>query len=493
MNYTLLIIAVILLMLGLERTLALYFTRSLQCQQFIRHHFFLHPNGISLLRIPQGLIAIWIADCGHWDWAILWFAFWMITDLTDGTIARTCDLSTTIGAWLDPFSDKCMSFPALFYLALASSPRVPSPKLPLLWVVIYCTLDVIGQASRLFCQKKAANSFGKVKTAVVTVLISIVALNQLEPLPVEFMRSNFVDTMMIACVILAFLSLYCKVIPNNWYANSLTFLNFLCGILAIAIAWFPAFARAPIRRLMDIPNNFILAFLLIFAGQFFDLFDGRVARKYGSTKRGALFDDIADATSFGLAIGSIIYVSLSHGLVHRPVLGAVTAILYVGCLFYRLYRFMKPTRTLPRGIFQGLPGPAGALLAGSFVIAADLLQHQFHFTWTDWAAAASALIASLLMISDLSYRHFGRNLWPSLPRGIRIFLLILVTVYSCIAIASLDWATSFIGLTALLSVVYALFAFATPAYLEKLFLEQAAEDEEEAKESTPPVDRPAAP
>ncbi|MBR6471381.1 MAG: CDP-alcohol phosphatidyltransferase family protein, partial [Victivallales bacterium] len=278
MIQTIVIIAVVLAMLAFERTLVLTITSNPRCQSFIRHHFWLHPNGISCLRIPQGLIAILFAESGRWGWAILWFAFWMITDLTDGTIARKCDLATSTGEWLDPLADKCMTFPPLFYLAFGSSPNVVSPHLPVSWMLLYCALDIVGQFSRLFCQKKAANSFGKAKTALVTILISILAfyqfcLTQNHPLfpPLTSLTSMVVTRLMQACTILAFLSLYCKVVPSNWYANSLTFLNFLCGIFAIAIAWMP----------QRFPNNHILAFILIFLGQFFDLFDGRMARKYG--------------------------------------------------------------------------------------------------------------------------------------------------------------------------------------------------------------------
>lgn len=447
-------IVAVLLMLLCERLLILYFTRKPSCREFIRRHPILHPNGISLMRIPQGAVAIAIAAMGYWQLAILWFAFWMVTDLTDGTIARTCDLATPTGAWLDPLSDKCMSFPALFYLALGPAENVQPPQLPILWVVIYCAIDILGQCSRLFCTKKNANSFGKVKTALITVLISALALNQLSPAAIPFLNQRFVNLVLFACVVFAFLSAYCKIIPNKWYANTLTFLNFLCGILAIWAAWN-----------CSLKHNLMVAFVLVFTGQFFDLFDGRMARIYGSTRLGALFDDIADGTSFGLAVGSMVFICLWNGALDVPVwIAAVVAIFYVLCLIFRLYRFLKPTKIMPKGIFQGLPAPAGALLTGSFVIGAWQLQS----CWAIAVAAVVTILASILMISSLPYRHFGQDLWPSLPNGVRFSLLIMVVIFCCIALVSRDWAKAFIWFTSCASIIYAAGAIASKKYLAAL-------------------------
>ncbi len=462
MAYTLFVITVILLILAAERSIVTTITRKPACQSFIRRHPILHPNGISLIRIPQGVVSILFAANGYWTFAIIWFSFWMITDLTDGTIARTCDLKTETGEWLDPLSDKFMSFPALFYLSLGSSPNVISPKLPILWVCIYCVIDVIGQFSRLFCKKKAANSFGKVKTALITVLIAVLALNQLKILPLTFFNEKFVEIMMIACVIMAGLSLYCKVIPNTWYANTLTFLNFCCGVGAIWMAWHTEWR-----------HNYLLAFVMIFAGQFFDLFDGRMARKYGSTKFGALFDDIADFTSFGCAVGSMIYQGLTYdqGRIPMP-LAVATAIFYIVCLFYRLYRFLKPTKILPEGIFQGLPSPAGALVAGTTVLAAD----QFSMPAISYCAAVIVIATSVLMISNVPYRHFGRDLWPSLPKQFQAFILILAIVFCCIALVQREYAKTFTCFFAILGILYVVGARASQKHIQRLQEAQNADN-----------------
>lgn len=425
------LIGLILLMLALERAIVIGVTQTSRGRTWVRGFPLLHPNAISLMRIPMGLFSVWLASRGNWPGAVLWFAFWMITDLSDGTIARNCDLTTETGKWLDPLSDKCMYFPPLIYFSIGEG--ILTPINP--WLVgAFLVIDTLGQASRLISKKKAANSFGKAKTALTTILLSAIALDQVAP--IWLITPQFVNALAAACVILAFLSCYCKVIPDIWYANSFTLANFLCGIAAITLAW---------------QHKFILSLVLIFLGQFFDLFDGRMARKYGSTKRGPVFDDLADATSFGLAVGCIIYFSLAnYEELVPPWAAMVIAVLFVVCLIYRLYRFLHPTKDMPSGIFQGLPSPAGAMLAGSAVLISQGLEHPAF----GLAAAVVVVLASMLMISNIPYRHFARSIWPGIPRGTKLLLCVLMLVLTLIAITHKIYSSSFVWLCLVSTVVY---------------------------------------
>lgn len=422
MNNIWILIGIVLAMLGIERLIITAAIKQPWGRRLIQRWRILHPNGISLLRIPMGLVSIWLASRDLWPAAILWFAFWMITDLTDGTIARHCDLTTETGKWLDPLSDKCMYFPVLLYFAFGSN---VTTKLEPVIVIAFLIIDTLGQMSRLFSKKKAANLFGKTKTALVTILLSAIALNQIDP--TWIITPQFVHALSLACVILAFLSFYCKVIPDIWYANSFTLANFLCGLGTIWYAF---------------QDNCIISFVLVFIGQFFDLFDGRMARKYGSTKRGAFFDDIADATSFGLAIGCLVYFNLAkpETTIPRGVALAI-AIFYVGCLFYRLYRFLHPTRVMPQGVFQGLPSPAGALLAGSAV----LISRQLSTPPASITAAVLVIITSILMVSNIPYRHFGQSIWPAMPKTIKLLLFILLILFAVFTIAHGNYRLPFIA------------------------------------------------
>ena len=410
----------VLTMLAVERIVLLNAIRHEKSRDFIRRFKPLHPNALSIMRLPMGCISIALAYCGHWSMAVVWFAFWMITDLSDGTIARGCDLGTGAGKWLDPLSDKFMYFPPLIFFSLADNVK---PSLDPLPVFIFIGLDIVGQASRLFVKKKAANQFGKAKTALTTVLISLIALNQIDS--ISIVNKPCVDAMMYACLILAALSCYCKIIPDNWYANTLTLANFVCGVLAI---W------------QALSSHYILCMVLVFVGQFFDLFDGRLARKFGSTKRGPLFDDIADATSFGVAIGTMIYKCLSDNPAFNKWIAGIIALAYVTCLIYRLYRFLKPTEKLPKGIFQGIPSPAGAMLAGSSILAALAIAQQ----WAILLAAAMVLISAALMVSNVHYCHFGQVILPEIPRGIKLMIAILVIILTVFAIAMKYYRPAFV-------------------------------------------------
>ncbi|MBP5673855.1 MAG: CDP-alcohol phosphatidyltransferase family protein [Victivallales bacterium] len=453
-----LIVIIILSFLGLERLIVTTTTKNPKYIKWYRKLPFLHPNGISVLRLPMGFIAAALAAYNHWVAATLWFAVFMITDLSDGTIARNCDLQTEMGKWLDPLSDKFMYFPVLFYLSCGSVFSFGLQILPFPWVVAFIVIDMLGQASRLVVKKKAANSFGKVKTALVTILLSLISLDQIDPL--KFGDFTVVNNMLVYCMtisatILAFLSFYCKIIPDIWYANSFTLANFLCGIAAIVCA-FTAYRTDKLKY-------YIFCYILVFIGQFFDLFDGRMARKYGSTPHGPMFDDIADATSFGLGIASLIFCNLAFSEDWIPPwAAALIAVFYACCLFYRLYRFLHPTRQMPPGVFQGMPAPAGAILAGSSVLFATLFEHPA----VGLLSAGMVIFTSLLMISNIPYRHFGQVLWPTMPRGLKMIIFILMIIFVCFVFAHKCYRPAFVWWCFGISLAYALYGINWP-FLKK--------------------------
>ncbi|NOY80804.1 MAG: CDP-diacylglycerol--glycerol-3-phosphate 3-phosphatidyltransferase [Kiritimatiellaeota bacterium] len=411
---------VVLLLLALERLFVLTVTTNPAGRAWVRKRRLLHPNAISIVRIPMGLVTMFLWMAGWREIAIVWFAFWMITDLTDGAIARNCDLGTPAGKWLDPLSDKCMYFPTLAYFAYHG---VLNPH----WVISLLIIDAAGQASRLFVRKKAANLFGKAKTALITILLALTALDQIGS--ISFVTARFLELSTFSCALLAFLSFYCKVVPDTWYANTLTLANFTCGVAAI---WNVLTAH-PLR-----------AFVLVFLGQFFDLFDGRLARKFGSTPRGAVYDDIADATNFGLAVGLLVYYQLG-----RDGPAAIVAVVFLLCTVYRLLRYLRRPPTADGGTFLGLPSPAGAMLAGSAV----LLFPRGH------VGHVLVVMASGLMVSHIRYRHFGRRIWPALPTWLKLlgFIGVLIFINNSIAHRQSD---AFATLAFALGVLYVMYGVA---------------------------------
>ncbi|TRO78779.1 CDP-alcohol phosphatidyltransferase family protein [Desulfuromonas acetexigens] len=383
------IILPVLLMLGIERFLVIRFLRTPEQVAWVRSRAWLHPNAISRARYPMGFISVLLLHLDFPRLCFLFFTFWMISDITDGEIARRCDLHTEEGETIDPFSDKLMYSPMLIYMAWTG-------WLDPLLVGLFLLFDVIGQVSRRFSKVKAANLFGKAKTFLVVVLLIVIGFEWIYgPLPI---LGRAIYPLMAICAALAFCSTVFKLVPNYWYANILSIMNLVCGLAGcyVLLAGHPP----------------VYALGLVFLGQFLDLFDGRAAERWGSTPRGEVFDDVADGTSFGLTVGLMVALSF-------PTLGVGLIIggLYLAAVVYRLVRFVVEKRKAGVlggvGTFSGMPSPAGALLAGTSCV----------FIPSPLINGIIVLVTSALMVSRVPYAHFGRTILPKIPKIVRVLVL----------------------------------------------------------------------
>jgi CDP-diacylglycerol--serine O-phosphatidyltransferase len=379
----------VLFMVAVERFAVVWFLRTPAQIDWVRRHPWLHPNAISRARYPMGIVSVILLYLGYPRLCFLFFTFWMLTDITDGDIARKCGLHTEEGETIDPFSDKLMYAPMLIYLAWQGWLN------PVL-VGLFLVFDIVGQVSRRFIKVKSANLFGKAKTFLVVVLLIVVGLEWIYgPLP---LLGRTIQPLLGICTSLAFCSTAFKLIPNYWYANILSIMNLVCGL---AGCWVVLTGRPPVYALG-----------LVFLGQFLDLFDGRAAERWGSTPQGELFDDVADGTSFGLTVGLIVVVSFSTRWA-----GLILGGIYLAAVVYRLVRFVveKRRQGVTGGVtaFSGMPSPAGALLAGTacVLIPGDLSRGIL--------VAATAL----LMVSRVPYPHFGRAILPKVPKIVRVLAL----------------------------------------------------------------------
>ena len=157
--------------------------------------------------------------------------------------------------------------------------------------------------------------------------------------------------------------------------NLFTALNFLCGCFAAYLAY---------------KNLFEAAFILVFLGAFFDLFDGFFARLLKvESDFGLQFDSMADLVTSGLVPGIVMYNLFMEVGVRE--LNFTTHILQSEFTFsfapMALLGFLIP---LSAGIrlarfnidkeqqydFKGLPAPANAL----FIVALPLLIEHPNFT-----------------------------------------------------------------------------------------------------------------
>lgn len=381
-----------LLFLGERLTVGLA-TRGEAGRSWIRRHAFLHPNRISYARMPMGLVTVAIWEAGWQVPAFLWFAFWMITDLTDGTIARKCDLMTESGKWIDPLSDKLLYLPVLFYLAFRDS------LLPLEWVIPLALIDMTGQASRLFVKKTAANSFGKSKTALITVVIILAGLELLQDLP--FVDAGFLHLLTVCCTALAFLSFYCKLVPDNWYALTFAVANAVGGATAVYCV-----ANGLLHK----------ALVVIFLGRFPDLFDVRIAGRPETTSPRGVLDLAADCMSFGIAPSYLFLAALGE-TISAFVLSAALCCLVV----VRRARLLQSGANSGISSLAGLPSPAAALLTVTGV----LLFRSGPLVGGFSVFAYVGIVAAILgMVTPLRYGRMAVQVWPGVPHILRIAFVV---------------------------------------------------------------------
>lgn len=133
-------------------------------------------------------------------------------------------------------------------------------------------------------------------------------------------------------------------------ANLITMANITCGLLATYFIT---------------QNHFIIAAVLAWAGGAFDIFDGKVARKYNlSNEFGVQLDSFADFLSFVLVptffIFQGVYSELSGAML---VVASMISIYYVISGLRRLIQFNINTDAGEVAkFFTGVPTPLGAIL-----------------------------------------------------------------------------------------------------------------------------------
>jgi CDP-diacylglycerol--serine O-phosphatidyltransferase len=157
---------------------------------------------------------------------------------------------------------------------------------------------------------------------------------------------------------------------------------------------------------LTLDNNVTEAFRYLLLGAFFDLIDGKLAKKSQiKSQFGEYADSFADLMTFALLPGFMVLAlnrSLWLGditlLIKDLTLGQLFAGVYAVGGWYRLIRFSaKPTGQK----FEGLPSAAAAMFIGSFtVIVAD---PNFLGLPLNVLLTLAIILAGLLMGSTISY------------------------------------------------------------------------------------------
>ncbi|MCD4668000.1 MAG: CDP-alcohol phosphatidyltransferase family protein [Sulfurimonas sp.] len=142
-------------------------------------------------------------------------------------------------------------------------------------------------------------------------------------------------------------------------ANLFTFVNITAGLMATYFIT---------------QNNFFLTIILAWIGGAFDIFDGKIARKYNlSNEFGVQLDSFADFLSFVLVpvflIFQAIYASSFSGM--WLIIAAIVSIYYVISGLRRLIHFnLHADAGEVDKYFTGVPTPLGAILLWLVYLAA---------------------------------------------------------------------------------------------------------------------------
>lgn len=211
--------------------------------------------------------------------------------------------------------------------------------------------------------------------------------------------------------------------------NLLTLSSIFCGVSSIYLSTTASSA-----------HQLKLSAWLIVAGMLCDLFDGRVARLTNAQSEfGVQMDSLADAVSFGVAPGLLLF---SWGLKPLGMLGVFFGFVFAACAIMRLARFnVKAAEDGGKSkYFEGLPTPlaAGAVVS---IVMAHLSVTGHSTTGAYWNVAAMSVLLGGLMVSNVRYRTFKDFNVRGRGGAALAALLVLVAGVSAVARPSVAFVT----------------------------------------------------
>ncbi|WP_018631208.1 CDP-alcohol phosphatidyltransferase family protein [Niabella aurantiaca] len=220
-----------------------------------------------------------------------------------------------------------------------------------------------------------------------------------------------------------------KQIPNLF-----TLLNLVFGCLAIKFILEPESAFLWASPLSLTTGMLVGSFLLLCAAVV-DFLDGFVARLFKATSQmGAQLDSLADAVSFGVAPGMILYRLLQIGWANNAAVTGwwyLPAVLFPCAAVWRLAKFNLDKEQ--HYYFKGIPTPAAALTVASLPVIAytgspAVGQLVFH----PLLVYPAILIISGLMVSNLpiiSLKFKKYTLKANKDKLLLVFIAILAAVF----------------------------------------------------------------
>lgn len=127
------------------------------------------PNILTMIRFFLIPVVVVLIVQQRMIWALAVFLIACFTDLVDGYIARSRNLVTRLGIWLDPLADKCMAVAVLITFTFCRI--IP----PLVTIVVF-TKEFLLLLGGLIILRKGfstpSNKFGKTAAFVLNVAIA---------------------------------------------------------------------------------------------------------------------------------------------------------------------------------------------------------------------------------------------------------------------------------------------------------------------------------
>lgn len=149
-----------------------------------------------------------------------------------------------------------------------------------------------------------------------------------------------------------------------------------------------------------IAGDWQLAAVGVIGATILDACDGRVARWTNTESAfGIEYDSLSDAITFGVAPAIIFY---QWGLYDLENFGFGAAFCYCAATALRLARFNTQTRAGDRRYFIGIPCPAAAALAVSYVATVD----ASGIIMPPFVTAAFCLLLAFTMVSGVRFHSF---------------------------------------------------------------------------------------
>ena len=192
-----------------------------------------------------------------------------------------------------------------------------------------------------------------------------------------------------------------------------------CSVADIFTLTGALFGTLAIYFLLTMNGDITLGTSFIILALIMDGCDGAAARKFGTKHEyGRHIDSIADALSFCLAPGVLIYTAFfpGNGLTIQSILAIIVIVLVVSLGWARLYKFSTEGYKLKN--FSGLPTPADAFLI-------VVVSHILHDLW--YVALPILLLGAILQVMPVPYPKVKGKAAVLLVTAIALSFVVMLT------------------------------------------------------------------